>query len=110
MLLYNDSGYLKDETLQYIKDQKFKFDLVSYDCTLADDTTPNNWRGKAHMGFPEIFKMQEIFTANGNCDDYTISVITHFSHNYEKACYDKMLPVAERHGFVLAYDGLDIEF
>lgn len=110
MFLYNDSGYLDEEAVKFIKDKRFKFDLISYDCTLADDTEPNNWRGKSHMGLPEIFKMKEIFTANGNYTDKTISVITHFSHNLKGACYDKMLPIAEKNGLVLAYDGLELEF
>ena len=61
------------------------------------------------MGLKEIAEMKKIFIKNGNYKDNTVSVITHFSHNMEHACYDKLLPIAKENGLVLSYDGLEIE-
>lgn len=108
LLYFNDSGYLTDETMQFLKEKQIKFDLVSYDCTWG-----KNDAGGAvcsHMGVPNNVEARRRFIENGNYKDTTISVITHFSHNIPKVGYDDMLTVAAENGFVLSYDGLEIEF
>lgn len=105
MLLFNDSAILPPEELEWIKESGIKFDLVSYDCTYADRDD-----AKRHLGIPDILRLRKIFTDNGNYKDSTIEIITHFSHNTKTVGYADMKKIADSHGLVLAYDGLEIEF
>ncbi len=45
----------------------------------------------------------------GAVDDHTTFVLTHFSHNADGVVYDEFVPVAEQQGFIVAYDGMEIE-
>ena len=62
------------------------------------------------MGVPDNIEARKRFIENGNYKPTTISVITHFSHNIEGVGYEDMLKTAEENGFVLAYDGMSLEF
>ena len=108
LLYFNDSGYLTEETMAFLKEKKVKFDLVSYDCTWG-----KNDAGAAvssHMGVPNNVEARRRFIENGNYKDSTISVITHFSHNIPNVGYGDMLKIASDNDFLLAYDGMVIEF
>ena len=61
------------------------------------------------MGIPNNLEAKRRFVENGNYKDTTVSVITHFSHNGFDVGYGDMLKVAEKNGFILAYDGYEIE-
>lgn len=108
LLYFNDSGYLTEETMAFLKEKKVKFDLVSYDCTWGKNDAGNSV--VSHMGVPNNVEARRRFIENGNYNDSTIDVITHFSHNIPNVGYDDMLKVANDNNFVLAYDGLEIEF
>ena len=110
MLLFNDSGYLKPEVMAWLKEKQIKFDLVSYDCTWGADNCGNGAEDISHMGVPNNVEARRRFIENGNYKDSTISVITHFSHNIANVGYDDMLKVASDNGFILAYDGMEIDF
>jgi phosphoribosyl 1,2-cyclic phosphate phosphodiesterase len=106
MLLHNDSGYLCPEAMEWLRERKIKFDLISYECTYGNRDANG---GGNHMGIPNDLEARRRFIENGNCKDETISIITHFSHNGTDVGYGDMLKVAEENGFILAYDGLEIE-
>lgn len=106
MLYYNDSGYLSQEVMAYLKEQGVQFDLVSYDCTFGKRPSGGN----GHMGVPENVEMRKRFMENGNYKENTISIITHFSHNNPNVGYDDMLQIAKENGFLLSYDGMIVEF
>jgi phosphoribosyl 1,2-cyclic phosphate phosphodiesterase len=110
MLLFNDSGYLKPEVMKFLKEKKIKFDLVSYDCTWGEDNCGNGAENIPHMGVPNNVIARQRFIANGNYKEGTIDIITHFSHNIPTCGYDDMLKVAVENGFILAYDGMEIDF
>ena len=107
LLYFNDSGYLSQETMSFLKEKKIKFDLVSYDCTWGKNDAGGAIR--SHMGVPNNVEARRRFIENGNYKDSTVSVITHFSHNIPKVGYDDMLKVASENGFLLSYDGMTIE-
>jgi phosphoribosyl 1,2-cyclic phosphate phosphodiesterase len=106
MLLHNDSGYLCPEAMEWLRERKIKFDLISYECTYGNRDANG---GGNHMGIPNDLEARRRFIENGNCKDETISIITHFSHNGTDVGYGDMLKVAEENGFILAYDGYEIE-
>lgn len=108
LLYFNDSGYLTEETMLFLKEKNIKFDMVSYDCTWGKNDAGGSVR--SHMGVPNNVEARRRFIENGNYKDSTISVITHFSHNIPGVGYDDMLKVASDNGFLLAYDGMEIEF
>lgn len=108
MLIHNDSGYLRPETMGWLRESGIKFDLISYECTYGNRYSSDG--GVNHMGIPNDLEARRRFIENGNCKDSTVSVITHFSHNGASVGYDDMLKIAEENGFILAYDGLEIEF
>lgn len=110
MLYFNDSGYLSSEAMAFLKDRAVKFDLVSYDCTWgAKDAGKDDALG-SHMGVPNNIIARNRFIENGNYKKDTVSIITHFSHNIERCGYDDMLAVAKENGFLLSYDGMEVEF
>ena len=47
--------------------------------------------------------------AEGLADEKTVVVLNHFSHNGGQT-YDEMLSEAQKHGFIISYDGLELEF
>lgn len=77
-------------------------DLISLDCTNCRlDCT---YIG--HMGINDNLRMRDKLLANGAADAHTVFVANHFSHN-------GLLPheeiEARMPGFVVAYDGMEIE-
>lgn len=108
LLYYNDSGYLPDETLQFLKETKIKFDAVSFECTWGPDDALG--AAKYHLGLPNVILMRQKLMENGNYTKDTIGVITHFSHNRKGVGYGNMKKIAKKNGFILAYDGMKIEF
>ena len=108
LLYFNDSGYLSEETMAFLRECKIKFDLVSYDCTWGKDDAGVS--AQVHMGVPNNIVARQRFIDNGNYKDSTISVITHFSHNIKGVGYGDMVKVAQENGFLLAYDGMTVEF
>ena len=45
----------------------------------------------------------------GLIDDTTICAVNHFSHN-GLCCYDDLVKVVDHDEYIVAYDGLEIEF
>ena len=108
--LCNDSGILSEQTFAWLKENKIRFDVVSYDCTHgAGDASHGGKQKTRHMGFPQIEEMRRVFKANGNYKENTIEIITHFSHNGKAVSYDTMQKLAEEKGLLVAYDGMEIE-
>lgn len=105
MLYAHDTGFLPQETMDYLRTSSVCFDLVSYDCTngLLDHGTRN------HMGLRVDIQLRQALLDMGRVSEGTVHVVNHFSHN-GLAGYDEMLDAAREEGFVTSYDGLCIEF
>ncbi len=110
LLYLNDCGLPKPEVYEFLKKSKFKFDLVSYDCCFAASDTLDGGYNHTHMGLPANIFVREKFRECGVYKDTTIDVLTHFSHNGQKVGYAEFVPIAEKEGFVVAYDGMTLEF
>lgn len=100
-LLYaHDTDELTPDNLAYLAGKKL--DLVSLDCTNGG----GHYDYVGHMGADDNLKVRERMLANGAADAHTVFVANHFSHNgirpYEEM--QRLMP-----GFVIAYDGLEIE-
>lgn len=102
-LLYcHDTGFFPQETWDYIKG--IRFDAVSMDCTHIVYKDGGN-----HMGIEDNRIMKERLTEIGCADENTIFVINHFSHN-GTLNHDAIVKAVEKDGFIVSYDGLEIEF
>ena len=107
----NDCGTLKEEVFEWLAKSNFKLDLVIYDCTHAMRNTLTDQEGKywSHMGQPNNIVTRQRLTEMGLCSDKTISVETHFSHNGISVGYGDFAPLAEKAGFICAYDGMELD-
>ena len=45
----------------------------------------------------------------GAADERTVKVLSHFSHNGGQT-HDEMCAVAEKEGYIVAYDGMEVSF
>ena len=61
------------------------------------------------MGLPNNVDVAERLSALGCTDEHTKYVVTHFSHN-GGWLHEEMVTKAAEHGFIVAYDGMTIEF
>lgn len=104
-LLYaHDTAYFLPETWAYLEREKPKLDFVSLDCTygITDHTV-------SHMGIKTDVKVRDRLKKFGCAGESTRFCLNHFSHN-GKATYDEMVPIAGKNGFLVAYDGMTVEF
>lgn len=104
--MHNDSGYLKEEVWEWLKSSGIKCDLISYDCTFGDTETDYT---TSHLGIPMALRTRARLTEIGVATADTLHIVTHFSHNGGSVGYGDMKKVAESNGFLLAYDGYEIE-
>ncbi len=101
----NDTGEYPEESMEYLRRLSKPLDTVSFDCTSA--LSHSNYAG--HFSFERCVAMRQVLMEMGAVDDRTTFVLTHFSHNADGVVYDEFVPVAEQHGFIVAYDGMEIE-
>ena len=103
VLYAHDSGYFPDETWETLKKTKPHFDFVSLDCTgiVLGYTS-------SHMGIDTCNKVRERLIKLGCADENTKWCYQHFSHN-GLLNYDDLVPIAQENGFLVAYDGMEIE-
>ena len=107
VLLYaHDTGYFYDDVFEYIREKKIRFDLISYDCTNVDIEISD--RG-GHMGLPNIRRVDRRLQEMGAVDDETVRVINHFSHN-ARPIQSVLEEKVQGDGYLVAYDGMQIEF
>jgi len=103
-LLYgHDTGYFPETTWEALARLKPRFDFVSLDCTgpLADYY--NN-----HMNMETCAKVRDRLKEIGCADEDTKFCLHHFSHN-GFATYDDLLELTRETGFMVSYDGMEIE-
>lgn len=105
-LLYgNDTGIFVDETWAYLEKHKPFYNLVSLDCTGGIIDIDYD----SHMNLKRACYVKQRLVEMGCADSSTVFVLHHFSHN-GGAVYDDFAPVAQENGFLVSYDGMEIEF
>lgn len=105
MLYGHDTGTFLDETWHYLEEYKPYFNLVSLDCTMGIASSS----GHHHMNVDDCVAVKDKMISIGCADKNTIFVLHHFSHNGHIS-YDDLVPYAENKGFLVSYDGMEIEF
>lgn len=106
-LLYaHDTGYFFDEVFEFIEKNHFRFDMLSLDCTNGDIAIPDTG---SHMGFPNINRVVEKLRSFSAVDNDTVICINHFSHN-GNPLHDHLLGRASEYGYLVSYDGFEVEF
>ncbi len=106
MLYAHDTGLFPEEAYPML--EKFgRFDLLSLDCTGCLGLQ-GEWRD-GHMSLRTCLQVIGRLQSIGVADEKTVKVVNHFSHNGGQT-YSEMLPEAEKHGIIVAYDGLQIDF
>lgn len=104
----NDTGYYPDETWEYLEKLDVHIDFASFDCTEAYLEKDDDRRGN-HCNYPTIKNIKNRLAQIGLVDETTISVVNHFSHNCG-LLYDDLCSLVKDDGFLVSYDGFEIEF
>ena len=106
----NDTGFPRDEFFEMLKklqkEYGLRFDAVSYDCTSCNYDWGYN---STHMGLVKNAELRDRFNQMGLTDDKTIHIVNHFSHNPTGSDYDDMVKSAGEIGFIVSYDGMEVE-
>lgn len=105
MLYAHDTDVFSEQVWEYFEKEKIYFDLVSLDCT---EGTKRNLNYRGHMNFERNEEVRERMLQMGIADTKTKFVSNHFSHNGQ-ATYAAACQYGEEHGFVVAYDGMEME-
>ena len=100
----HDTDYFEEEVWEYLKKNNIYFDTVSLDCT--EGVKHIEYPG--HMNFERMQNMCERLRTEGCIDANTKIVANHISHN-GLANYDKANEVGESLGYIVSYDGMEIE-
>ncbi len=104
-LLYaHDSGYFPDPTWEYLESDSACYNLISLDGNAMCRSD-----GKNHMGLPDAIKVKKRLLEIGAANEKTIFVMNHFSHN-GGLTHAQLQEAASDYGFLISYDGLELEF
>lgn len=106
MLYAHDTGLFCKETENYLYETKPYFDLISFDCCCG--TWPDIDHG-THLSFENIKTISKKMANADLIDANTKLCVNHFSHNASNVLYADR-EVYEKEGYIMSYDGLEIEF
>ena len=104
MLYANDTGYFPEATWEYLAQEKPRFDYVSLDCT----GMIQGYR-RGHMGLVANADVRQRLLDINCASDSTIFCSHHFSHN-GGLTHDALVDEAAKIGFLVSYDGMEIDF
>lgn len=109
-LLLNDCGRPSYELYDYLIKRGIVLNAISFDTTYGNENVLAKY-GKAdhHMGLVDNAAVKSFFDMNGVSNADTVCVVTHFSHQGIDADYDKMCAHSKKYGFIVSYDGLELE-
>ena len=109
-LMLNDTGRPSYEVYEYLIKRGIVLDAISFDTTFGYENVLKKY-GKAdsHMGLLDNVAVKGFLDMKGIADQRTVCIATHFSHQGIDADYDRMCEHAKKYGFIISYDGLEIE-
>ncbi len=106
VLYAHDTGMFTDDVIADMK-RLGRFDIVSLDCTGA--AVDGVWKF-GHMNLNADVETKALLIKEGLAHDRTKFVVTHFSHNSLNGLdHDALVAKAAEFGFIVAYDGMEIE-
>jgi phosphoribosyl 1,2-cyclic phosphate phosphodiesterase len=106
-LLYaHDTGWLHDETWEFLEKTRLYFDCVSFDCT-GILKSPDNQTMKSHMNLPTVSHVRKKMIEFGCLDEKTLCILSHFSHN-GKMTHDDLTGYLQGSPYIAAYDGMEM--
>ena len=103
ILYLHDTGLLFDEVYDYLEKNGIKADLVRYDYTYG--ALPS---AGGHLGLDSVPVVKERLTKIGVCNESTVHIVNHFSHN-GMLLHDELCEEAAKLGFLTSYDGMVVE-
>ncbi len=106
VLYAHDTHFLDESVWQYLGEHKVHLDLVSMDCTSAN-VPEITYIG--HMNLKNNVEIKRRLLEMGCADEKTIFICNHFSHNGDDVSYETFKALAEEHGLLTSYDGMEIE-
>ena len=106
MLYAHDTDIFFDRVFDYLRVNEKKLNFVTLDCTMGD----RDFKYHGHMSLSRNVVVKEKLCEIGAADKDTIFAVNHFSHNGVGILYDDMCAAAEKVGFIVSYDGMEIEF
>lgn len=109
-LVLNDCGRPSYEVYQYLISRKIVLDAISFDTTYGYENVLKKY-GKAdhHMGLMDNVAVKGLLDMQGVSDQSTVCIAHHFSHQGIDADYHKMCEHADKYGFLVSYDGMELE-
>lgn len=110
-LLYaHDTGYLSEDVWEYLTGADVHLSCVSLDCTFAMNLPKKRKKPNGHMAFLEDCAVRDRMIQCGIADPSTLFCLNHFSHNGAASVYSDLVPIAEKNGFQVSYDGFELNF
>lgn len=106
ILYANDTSGIEDGALEYLKTLKKPLSLVSFDCTFANNPEYKHMR---HMNLSKCAEEKQKLLDIGAADNKTVFILNHFSHNGKDVLYDDFSQIAKEYGFLVSFDGMEIE-
>ncbi len=102
----NDTSGIEDEAFKYLKTLKKPLNLVSFDCTFANNP---EYKPGRHMNLLKCAEEKQRLLQIGAADKNTVFVLNHFSHNGKDVLYEDFSKIAKQYGFEVSFDGMEIE-
>jgi len=103
LFICNDTGFLPDESWQFLKNAQIDFVFIDSNCGFAH---PDAAIG--HMGVNTVVKTRDKLLQIGALKEKAPAYMIHFSHN-GKCLHTELEKFASAHGLHVAYDGLTAE-
>ncbi len=109
-LILNDTGRPTLEVYDYLEKRGIVLSAISFDTTYGYANTLEKFGGVGHhMGLIDNFAVKGFLAMRGVADTRTVCIASHFSHLGTDVDYDTMCEHAENYGFIVSYDGMELE-
>lgn len=102
----HDTSLFLEETWKYLKTHKPHFDFISWDCCRGNQESVKQ---SSHLCMGFIREIRKKLEALGITDNKTIHCVNHFSHLGKNVLYQER-EIYEKQGYIMSYDGMEVEF
>ena len=106
MLYAHDTGLFTDSVWDFFTKTAPHFDFVSLDCTSG--SKPMNY--DTHMNSEKCRFIKDRMISDRYASEKTVFCLNHFSHNGLEHLYEDFCALPQNEGFIVSYDGMEVEF